>query len=228
MKTLLLVSKNMSFVKKIYNSINKEKILVINLCTSYKEMKKMINMLKPELILIELDFNINQIFELNELSFINVEYNPTIILKLNINLSRYILKGNLIICKTDIDIIEYLKKLNTTDLNEDNFEFKIENTILKEMTKMGFEMKNQGDLFLLETIKYMKINEEFKNNLNKDIYPEISKKLNIPIDRIKWNIIYSINCVYRYKTDYMKKYLNTVNREKPTPKLIICSILKKI
>ena len=61
-----------------------------------------------------------------------------------------------------------------------------------------------------------------------EIYIVISNKFNISVDKIKWNIIYSINRLEKYNRSELEKYFNQKNISKPTPKYIIHEILEHI
>ena len=96
------------------------------------------------------------------------------------------------------------------------------------MTNIGFEMKNKGDILLLEAIKYIKINGKIKSNLNNEVYPYISNKTNIAVNQIKWNIISSLNKIYKYNLKDMENYFNIKITNKPTVKYVIYKILEGI
>lgn len=231
MKNMLIASKNISFIKKMNNSIDKEKITIINLCTKYDEVINSIKLYKPDFIIIELNLVIEQIYNIINISYIYEKNEPIIFISSNISLPQNFLQNNLYFFnkKLDVNYINDCLRYLTKDLlveNDENYD--LEKKVLNEMLKMGFEMKNQGDVFLLEAIKYIKQNRKTKNDLKNDIYPAISKKLNIPISRIKWNIIYSINCTYSYKSDIMENYWKHDKKSKPTTKFVIFTILKNI
>lgn len=231
MKKMLVASKNISFIKKINNSIDKEKITIINLCTKYDEIISSIRLYKPEFILLELKLTIEQIYNIVNFCYLFDDNEPAILINSDISIPQNFIKKNLYFFNNKIDgnyIIECLRYLTKDILVNNTHESDLEDRILNEMLKMGFEMKNQGDIFLLEVIKYIKQSGKTKNDLKNDIYPAISKKLNIPITRIKWNIIYSINCTYSYKADIMEKYWKHDKKSKPTTKFIIFTILKNI
>lgn len=121
----------------------------------------------------------------------------------------------------------FLKKLIESNYIEEKEEI-IEKKIYNKMTNIGFEMKNKGDILLLEAIKYIKINGKIKSNLNNEVYPYISNKTNIPVNQIKWNIIYSLNKIYKYNLKDMENYFNIKITNKPTVKYVIYKILEGI
>lgn len=231
MKKLLIASKNLAFIKKLNNSIDKEKITIIYLCTKYDEIVNSIKIYKPDFIIIELSLMTEQIDKIINISHIYEENKSIVFIKSNSNVQQNLLSKNLYFFNNKFDvnyIIDYLRHLTKNFSVEKNENYDIEKRILNEMLKMGFEMKNQGDIFLLEAIKYIKQNKKTKNDLKNDVYPAISRKLNIPISRIKWNIIYSINCTYSYKSDIMEDYWKHDKKSKPTTKFVIFTILKNI
>lgn len=123
---------------------------------------------------------------------------------------------------------EYNKKYIINYLNDTkvNTNLNIKNSILYIMKEIGFELKNKGDIFLLEAIKYIKVNKKITFNLENEIYPIIALKFKTTKNAIKWNIIYSINSTFLYNSKKMNNYLN-INC-KPTPKSLILKIIKNM
>lgn len=228
---MLVASKNLNFIKNINNSLDDEKLAISNISSNYREIISYITSYKVDVILLEFDLNLKKIFNIINLYYTYYKCELTIIIYSNIDFFQNKLNNNLFIVKkerNDESLIKYLNSLINEKSNNTIDETELEKRILREMLNLGFEMKNKGDLLLLEVIKYIKINGKNKNNLKSEIYPAIANKLNIPISKIKWNIIYSIKRTYLYKSDIMERYLKEKLNNKATPKYIIYKILENI
>ena len=106
----------------------------------------------------------------------------------------------------------------------------IRKKVIRILEKFNFDFKLIGTKYLLESILYSYMTKEtyLFENLEKQIYPYVSKKYNDTPLNIKWAIIRSIN--------NMKARLNTCNlpnfslenSEKITSKYIISEIVNKL
>lgn len=229
MNKILIVSKNLNFVKSIINSMDGVEYKIINLSTNFKEILS--NILNNELdfIIIDLVLNITQISSIIKL--LDDIKRETSVFFLNITRKIKCKNKNVYFFKKEISkefVLSYLSYTIKNNFVKKYENLELENKIWKEMISAGFEMKNKGDFLLLEVIKYIKLKGIINSNLKQDIYPYIARMLNTSIERIKWNIIYSINRTYLYNNEIMEKYLQENLKNKPTPKRIIYKILEKI
>lgn len=226
MKNFLIMSKKINFVKKIIDFINEEELSKINLITSYKDIQRNIYSNIVDIMIIESKLTNKEVNDIIEL--LDSTKKCTIIVLINYNNNNYKKYDNLYILNENDNIqMLFLKKLIESNYIEEKEEI-IEKKIYNKMTNIGFEMKNKGDILLLEAIKYIKINGKIKSNLNNEVYPYISNKTNIPVNQIKWNIIYSLNKIYKYNLKDMENYFNIKITNNPTVKYVIYKILEGI
>ena len=119
-------------------------------------------------------------------------------------------------------LIEEKKKYNNTDI--------IKEKIKKELEKLHFNFSYIGTKYLYECIYecYCK-NRKHDINLNKEIYPIISKKYNKTINTIKVDIFKSTYIMY-YDVDenILSNYFGYGILKKPKIKDIIYKVLQKI
>ncbi|MBO5477941.1 MAG: hypothetical protein J6A15_09350 [Clostridia bacterium] len=231
MINIFVISKNFDFCKKINNEINynknNERVNIINISSTYEEAIDNIIYFKPDIIIVDIKIKYSQILNLFE--FINKKnfYLPKIILINNLELSSKISNyENILILDCESFLEDFNEILYDVLKGSNNEQF--ENKIINEMKKIGFEMKNKGEYYLVETIKYLKINRKYEFNLEREIYPFLAQKCNVDYRKIKWNINYAVDNLYHTKTKQVIKYLDIQLSEKPTSKFIIADILRKI
>ena len=111
-----------------------------------------------------------------------------------------------------------LKSVNA--INFSTFESSIKELVISRLTKIGYNWKYKGTLYILETIMYIyqHNNIDLLDNIEKNVYKYISYKHNKSINNIKTNIIKSTNSIRN--NDY-----TTINL---TPKFVISNILTEI
>lgn len=216
----LLISDDLNFVKKVLNDLHFNDLVSVGICTDYDELQeKMIEKI-PQIIIIEKKLDLFQIKNLIDLCYSYFNDNIIVVIKKytwnNYNFKE---KNVYLIEEKDFSerVIGYLK-----EEREEKCDTNLK--ILYELNKLGFDMKNKGDVFLLEAIKYIKFIGTREISLKNKVYPAIARKFNVSEEKIKWNIIYSINCAYKYNEEKMEKYF----KYKPTSKCLIAKILEKI
>lgn len=124
--------------------------------------------------------------------------------------------------------------LNINRLIKDKNEIKmtkyIKQKIDEELNILHFNNSYLGTKYLKECIYHIIINMD-KNfeNLKRDVYPKIANQYNKTIHNIKCNINSSVNAMYfDCKSEKIIEYFNLSKDFKPTPKLIINTIINKI
>lgn len=118
-----------------------------------------------------------------------------------------------IIYKKILEVISEIKyKLNFFD---------VKSIVIKELTKMGYNLKYKGSIYLIESIMYIYQNNNYYllDNLENNVYKFIGYKYSKSIWNIKTNIIKATNLINNKEYDF-----NT----KPTPKYVISIILNRI
>lgn len=102
--------------------------------------------------------------------------------------------------------------------------------IANELKKIGYDINYKGTIYLIDAIFQMYLHKEnLIDNLQRDIYPIISKKYNKTVHNIKCNITNATELMY-YKCDIntLKEYFNFYDDTKPTTKTVIYTVLNKI
>ena len=98
------------------------------------------------------------------------------------------------------------------------------------LERFHFDFKLIGTTYLQDAIVYAYLTKEkyLFENLEKDIYPYLSKKYNICVSNIKGAIIRSINNMKEHLTTADLKRESDILPEKLTSKFIISEIVNKI
>lgn len=134
-----------------------------------------------------------------------------------------------ILCTDSISsIISSLKKLvtNKKEYTENSY---IKTKIINELQSIGFNLAHYGTHYLAEAILLITTFKYDAINLNKTIYPKLSTIYNKNINNIKTSIIIATNAAYENMDKYiLKNYLRVPDTIKPTAKIIINSIVKKL
>lgn len=103
--------------------------------------------------------------------------------------------------------------------------------ILKELLFLGYSLKNKGTYYMVEAIYevYLIGENEALDNIEKNIYSKLAIKYNKSVENIKSNIIKATNNMYiMCNSERIKEYFLFFDDIKPTPKLIIATILNKV
>jgi hypothetical protein len=199
MLDLLILDKDINYCKKLLNEI------------CYKNKNVRVSCIANDMQEILTDYDI--IIANYEFSENFIEYNSNII---------YISEHN----KNNFSpIINQIQKFsnNTSDI-------KLEKIISSELKFLDFDFSHVGTLCIMESIKLLtNTNNIYIKNLEKDIYPIISKKYNLSTITVKSNIAYATNRMLD-ECDKSKlcKYLGYNISKRPGAKSIMCAILENI
>lgn len=104
-------------------------------------------------------------------------------------------------------------------------------TIINELLCLGYKLNHIGTYFISETIllAYYSNNINVLNNLEKNVYINISNKYGRNIETIKSNILKATNYMNTYgNNEKIKEYFKICDYEKVTPKQVISTVLNKI
>ena len=134
-----------------------------------------------------------------------------------------------IINKSDIELENLykniqliIKKSNENIRNKD-----ISSVFRNELTKLGFNFKYKGTIYMLEALMYIyRNNIDLLDNLEKCVYKSIAFNKHKTEQNIKTNIVKATNLSYLYQDKQVfKDYF--FSDLKPTPKVILSTILMK-
>lgn len=223
----LIVDDNLLYVKNVFNTIiNRIDNVHINyIATNVKEVLQIINNNQIDLIFLDLKLPDGSGLDIiTEVKCSNYAKKPNIII-----LSEYkeLITNNLgdniinVIGKLEENELIYNKILKSVNaINFSTFESSIKELVISRLTKIGYNWKYKGTLYILETIMYIyqHNNIDLLDNIEKNVYTYISYKHNKSINNIKTNIIKSTNSIRN--NDY-----TTINL---TPKFVISNILTEI
>ena len=204
---------------------NIDNVHINYIATNVKEALQIINNNQIDLIFLDLKLPDGSGLDIiTEVKCSNYAKKPNIII-----LSEYkeLITNNLgdniinVIGKLEENELIYNKILKSVNaINFSTFESSIKELVISRLTKIGYNWKYKGTLYILETIMYIyqHNNIDLLDNIEKNVYTYISYNHNKSINNIKTNIIKSTNSIRN--NDY-----TTINL---TPKFVISNILTEI
>ena len=126
-----------------------------------------------------------------------------------------------------LDNLKFLYNILYKFISYSNICENAKKNILKELVKLGFNIKHNGTQYIAEAIIILKFYHKAK--CIEDIYSIIAKKYNTNSHNIKENILQSINYMYcETKFEDIKSYFSLVEDMKPTPKQTILTIFRNL
>ena len=146
---------------------------------------------------------------------------------------NYILSLDTYLNKCDYSTRTYISK-NINSIIEEKEKMKkckmIKDKVMEELLYLGYDISHKGSQYLIKVIEYIVSNSD-KNieNLERDVYPQISLLYNTSIHNIRCRINKSTTEMY-YNCDIekLKKYFKFDEDVKPKVKTIIYTIINKI
>jgi len=125
-------------------------------------------------------------------------------------------------------IISSLKKLISNKQNYIETSY-VKTKIISELQNIGYNLAHYGTHYLAEAILLIITLKYDSTNLNKTVYPRLSEIYNKNLDNIKTCIIIATNAAYENMDKHiLKNYLRVPDTIKPTAKIVINSIIKKL
>jgi len=105
----------------------------------------------------------------------------------------------------------------------------IRNKIINELQTIGFNIAHKGTHYLAESVVLMATTEKNNENLSKYIYPKVSEIFKKDLNNIKCNITSATEAACKNITDdILKNYFKLSARIKPTTKMIIYTVLRRL
>jgi len=239
MVNVLVVEDNIYYSKNLINIIcdSNPNMRLYKISTDGKDAMNIIKTQKSDIDIIILDLKLPHCSGIEILNFIEsnkiVEYeNSIIVISSEMNLMLQ-LKDNIYLYSY-INKISGLEKILTevqqlVEIKE-NEKSSIEYKVCTELKKLHYNFSYKGTRYLMEAILLLYNRNNFENvKIEKEIYPQISKKYKKTINNIKTNIINATDLMcYDCEQDILNKYFGIYNNEKPTPKMVIASIIDNI
>lgn len=123
---------------------------------------------------------------------------------------------------------EILAEINK--LVEEKENTSIEIKVINELKKLNYNFTYIGTKYLIESIILLYNKENFEDaKLDKEIYLKLSKKHNKTVNNIKTNIIHATDSMrYDCELDKLNKYFGFFVDEKPTPKIVIFTVINNL
>lgn len=233
----LIADDNIQYTRNVMNYIfNKTKnIQFTYIATNGKEVLNILQQREFDLLLLDLKMpELGGIDVLNSIKTLNDIKQPKIIIISGEADLIYRIKENPIISNV-INKTETLETIySKIQLLADRIEYEgseknIREQIIRELSTIGYNFKYKGTLYILETIMYIYQNKEksLLDNLEKYTYKVIACKNKKNVQNIKTSIIKATDLAYLYQDkEVIKKYFSF--DVKPTPKVVIATILNKL
>lgn len=234
---VLIIDDNIHYAKYIVNYIaNKSKNIQVGyIATDGIEALKILESEKFDLILLDLKMpNCNGIEFIEAISINCLEARPKImIISGDMDLIKKIPNSSMIdsIANKNDSIESIYKKVKQieNDIFYSKNEESIKNEIINELSLLGFNFKYKGIQYILQSILfiYSENNLMLLNNLENNVYKVLACKEKTSLNNVKTNITKSANLAYLCQE---KKVIDNYFRFeiKPTPKIIISTILSKL
>ena len=145
------------------------------------------------------------------------------------NLNNHELVYKVFKCNESLSMIVYnMKQIVDNSKEKDNIAC-IRNKIINELQTIGFNLSHKGTHYLAESVLLMATTEKNNENLSKYIYPKVSKIFNKDLNNIKCNITSATEAACKNITDdILLNYFKLSTHIKPTTKMIIYAILKRL
>lgn len=238
MLNLLMATKKLQNSQELLNSISQHipDIRVAYLAKNGDEILRAIKKYHFDIILSDYKFSDYDWETISEKmsEYLQNKYAKSIVFLANNSTSLEELKNNKIIFasfyynESISKIIDSLKKL--TDIKkETESTTNVRIKIINELQNIGYNLSHNGTHYIAESVLLI---AEFKydsENLSKTVYPKVSQIYNKDLNNIKTNIITATDAAYKnMNKDMIKKYLKIPDNIKPTAKMVINTISKKL
>lgn len=241
MLNIVIADNNMYYVKKLVNFVigKNPNIKITNIVSNGFELLNLINQ-KQKIDLIILDLNIPK---LNGLQTLDILYNmnlnkyPDIIVlssennlinkAVNHPLVTYFINKNTDMINIYYKIRDFEKRKNVFYMSND-----LSKKILSELVYIGYNPSHIGTQYIKECIFEIYESKDLNliHNLENCLYNKIACTHNKSFQNVKTNIMKATNYMYlESNIDLLKDYFHfNDSKRKPTPKMVISTILNKI
>lgn len=238
MLNLLIANKNLQNLQNLQNYISQyiPDIRIGYLATNGKDALNALNMHHYDIILMDTNLpGLDGLDILQKLSSIKqVEYNNSFIISSHSetivkNLNKHKLVYQAFLNTESFSTIIGILQKNLNARTQDSQTTCIRNKIINELQMIGFNLAHKGTHYLAESVVLMATTERNNENLSKNIYPKVSKIFKKDLNNIKCNITSATEAACKNITDeILYNYFKLSGHIKPTTKMIIYSILKKL
>jgi len=238
MLNLLVANKNLQNLQDLLNYISQyiPEVRVSYLAKTGEEVIKAIEKYHFDMILMDNNLPTHKgLYIINNLSEAhqNLYKNSIIFLcqdeeKIKYMKNRKVIFELILNPESITSILSSLKKLVEAKSDTSSPKY-IKNKIIAELQSIGFNLAHCGTQYLLEAILLIAIHKYDCENLNKNVYPKICKKFNKTMNNVKTNIVVATAKAYdAIEPATLKRHLKIPENMRPTPKMVINCILKKL
>ena len=238
--TVLIADDNMEYIKNLANMMLYKipSIRLIKIATDGEETYKYLKRGNIDLLLLDLKMPKYSGLEVLEKLYNEKLANfPKVIVisgEIPIIKYSYISKYNIVNClykSNGIDsVTDSVLKIVSEIAKEEDIKY-WDKCIIDELTKLNYNFKHNGTKYIKESIIYIldKNDECLSDNLEKNVYVHIAKLHNKTVGNIKNNIVKATNNMYaECNMDYLLDYFDFKFDAKPTPKIVISTIINKV
>ena len=237
MSNLLIADDDMIFIKGLANSILSKipSVRLVKIATDGYEVYDCIK--NDDIDFLLLDINMPKMSGMDVLKRLhntkNLRKQPNVIIVSGelINLDKQI--------QLDYNIVGvFLKPVNPDNIvsrirkfiEMDNIDELCNKYVTQELKKLSYNIKHNGTQYLKEVILYIlqRKNDFLVDNLEKNVYSHIAKVHKKTVGNIKNNIVKATNNMYlECNINFLINYFNFEEDIKPTPKIVISTIVNK-
>lgn len=239
MINLLIVEDNLYYSKSLINELlaYNSNLRLYKISTDGNEALDIIRNNKNDIDVILLDLKLPKLNGIDILKYVEKE-----------NLIKF--KNSIIVVSGETDLIPqvrnnpylytYINKisgfnvifreLNNLIRSKENYKNSLDYRIYKELNYLNYTPSYLGTNYLKETIKLLYNYVNFEDvKIEKAIYKILAKTHKKSVNSIKTNIINATNLMcYDCESSKLNNYFGLCNNEKPTPKIVIMTIIHKI
>ena len=242
MLNVLVADDNTDFIKNLINFVlgKNSNIKITNVASNGLEVLQAIqnNPNKIDLILLDLKMpKLNGLETLDKIYSMNLAHYPsTFVISGEGDLITKIVNHPLVIDYINksegmdgiyFKLEDYDKNLQFLNIKED-----LSQKICSELSSIGYNLSHIGTQYIKECILeiYQKGNLEYTQNLENYLYKKIAFMHDKSIKNVKSNIIKATNFMYAESDiSFLKNYFHfSDEKKKPTPKIVISTILSKL
>lgn len=243
MNNILIITKDMNYFKCLMNRIHKDikNVMICSIASTDKEIAYSLLNYNIDLVLIDATYEHYKELEMNKV-ITKGKLKKSIILisdcevdEIYIASSKYLY--DYVIKSTDLaTVIQKTKILVHTKESLEIFDRdKVKEALLREKIKkellyLGYKNSHKGTKYMIDAIYLLAtLKEYYDNNLERDIYPIISKKYGKSVNSIRGCIGFATETMtYECEEEKLKEYLDIKEYEKPGGKKIVEVILSKL
>ncbi len=241
MVNILVADDNIYYAKILVNYImsKNDELRVVNISTNGEEVIEILKSRKIDILILDLKMPILSGLQiLDKIQVLNLDIRIIITSGENI-LMKHIINNKMV--DGYVNKLEGLEKINQKvneivkkKSNKTNYDL-IKKKVLKELLELGYNIKYNGTKYLTEVISlvYERYGANDTNgdiiNLEQCFYKKVADKYSKNVKNIKVNIINATESMYmECEKNKLQNYFCFSYDHKPTPKVVIDTVLSKI